>query len=114
MVVRVWLGGRLSGFGGSWTVYFFSLVISPKTNSRFEFFVFRFSIRFTFRLLSLSAILAAFSIVRRWFRPFRINPGQVLMPKTQLYAIGTLLCSEHVQVGSSAKQAGAQIVLKAH
>ena len=42
MVVRVWFGDRLSGFWGSWTVYF-SLTILHNTNPRFESFDFRFA-----------------------------------------------------------------------
>ena len=60
VVVRVWFGDGLSGFWWSWAVYF-SLALLHNTNSRFESFAFRFSIRFTFCLLSFSAILAAFS-----------------------------------------------------
>ena len=52
--------------GGLGQLIFSLAILAHNTNSRFKSFAFRFSIRFTFRLLSLSAILAAFSIVRMW------------------------------------------------
>ena len=62
------LGLGYSVFEGLGRFIFF-LAISHNTNSRFESFTFRFSICFTSHLLSLSAILAAFSVVRIWSNP---------------------------------------------